>query len=67
VDCCCSTWRPPDRGRRAEEVHTLDLFEPADVLATLRDAGFAAQALPEGYAGVASLPGVTAYLGRRGQ
>jgi len=53
------------RYRRGEEVHTLALHPPARVLAALRSAGFAAQVLPEGYAGLAPLPGLTAYLGRR--
>ena len=49
-----------DRGdgdfHRTEEVHRLRLYRPADVLARLRAAGFAAEVLPHGYAGE-TLPG----------
>jgi SAM-dependent methyltransferase len=54
------------RYRRAEEVHTLNLYSPAHVLAALRGVGFTAQVLAGGYAGVAMPPGITAYLGRGG-
>jgi SAM-dependent methyltransferase len=53
------------RYRRGEEVHTLNLHPPAQVLAALGKAGFAAQVLREGYAGLALPPGLTVYLGRR--
>jgi SAM-dependent methyltransferase len=53
------------RYRRGEEVHTLNLHPPAQVLAALRSTGFAARVLPEGYAGLALPPGLTAYFGRR--
>jgi SAM-dependent methyltransferase len=53
------------RYRRSEEVHTLNLHPPAQVLAALSSAGFTAQVLPEGYADLALPPGLTAYLGRR--
>jgi SAM-dependent methyltransferase len=54
------------RYRRAEEVHTLHLHASPSVLATLRQAGFTAHPLTDGYAGLVLPPGLTAYLGRRG-
>jgi len=47
------TFREDGKGRyrRAEELHTLHLHAPADVLATLRRVGFTAQVLAGGYAG----------------
>jgi SAM-dependent methyltransferase len=54
------------RVRRTEELHRLVLHAPADVLGHLRTAGFAAEILETGYAGVALPPGVTAYLARKG-
>jgi SAM-dependent methyltransferase len=53
------------RYRRGEESHTLHLHSPEDVLSSMRGAGFAAETLSQGYAGLALLPGLTAYLGRR--
>jgi SAM-dependent methyltransferase len=53
------------RWRRSEELHRLALHRPADVLATLRVAGFVARTLPDGYAGVRLQPGVTAFVARR--
>jgi SAM-dependent methyltransferase len=54
------------RHRRAEEVHTLNLYSPARVLAALRSVGFTAQVLAGGYAGLAMPSGLTAYLARSG-
>jgi SAM-dependent methyltransferase len=54
------------RYRRAEEVHTLNLYPPAHVLGALHDAGFTAQALADGYADLTMPPGLTAYLARNG-
>jgi SAM-dependent methyltransferase len=52
-----------DRGdgdfRRTEEVHRLRLYRPFEVLEHLRAAGFAAEILPNGYAGE-TLPGTWA-------
>jgi SAM-dependent methyltransferase len=54
-----------DAFRRGEETHRLRLHRPADVLATLRAAGFAARTLRAGYAGELPPPGLTAYLARK--
>jgi SAM-dependent methyltransferase len=51
--------------RRADETHRRRLHRPADVLAALRAAGFAARTLRPGYAGEPMPPGITAYLGRK--
>jgi SAM-dependent methyltransferase len=51
--------------RRSEELHRLRLHAPAEVLARLRAAGFAARTLPRGYAGQPLPRGLTAYIGRK--
>jgi SAM-dependent methyltransferase len=51
--------------RRADETHRLRLHRPADVLAALRAAGFAARTLRPGYAREPMPPGITAYRGRK--
>jgi SAM-dependent methyltransferase len=51
--------------RRSEERHRLRLHSPAQVLARLRAAGFAARTLPGGYAGQPLPYGLTAYVGRK--
>lgn len=53
------------RFRRGEEIHTLLLHEPSEVLAQLRLAGLTARTLRAGYAGTELPPGVTAYLARK--
>jgi SAM-dependent methyltransferase len=51
--------------RRSEELHRLRLHSPAEVLARLRAAGFAARTLPSGYARQPLPRGLTAYVGRK--
>jgi SAM-dependent methyltransferase len=51
--------------RRREETHRLALYRPADVLAALREAGFAARTLPRGYAGEPLPRGLVAYAARK--
>ena len=57
--------RGDGRVRRTEERHRLVLHRPADVLARLRAAGFAARVLTPGYGGEPLPPGLTAYVARR--
>jgi SAM-dependent methyltransferase len=61
------TFRKADSGgfRRSEELHRLRLHSPAEVLARLRAAGFAARTLPSGYARQPLPRGLTAYVGRK--
>jgi SAM-dependent methyltransferase len=50
--------------RRDSEVHRLELVDPADVLKSLRDAGFSAQVLDR-YGPQALLPGVAGFLAEK--
>jgi SAM-dependent methyltransferase len=50
---------------RGEETHELVLHPRAEVLRALRDLGFAARTLPQGYAGEPMPHGIGAYLARR--
>lgn len=53
-------------GRRSEELHSLRLYPPQEVLGDLRAVGFDAEVLPDGYGGGVDLPpNLAVYEARR--